>query len=281
MTTTGIVACALTRAASLSLRSARASRPAARQRGVTMISVLLLVLALLSLGVLAVRSSVRNVTQAGQLVARERALMAAQAAADLAASQVRGLADADMDALLAGRKGGECDDPCADCIPRADAGVYTGQRNAVVEQAITGRQFTDCGGRPCMRQGAVAFLNDAAGVAGLEWCNLSLRAVSPNADPEATVSVWIRNDLGDVMGADASPTAANPWLDDTNQSVVITVMATVRNATVAIEQTISITAETGRQVLQPQSPDEGYGGGHNNDNSAVSVCTEDFVAGTP
>jgi hypothetical protein len=56
---------------------------------------------------------------------------------------------------------------------------------------------------------------------------------------------------------------------------------TVRNATVAIEQTISITADTGRQVLQPQSPDEGYGGGHNNDNSAVSVCTEDFVAGTP
>ena len=47
--------------------------PWARQRGATMVSVMLLTVSLMTLGLLVVRSSVREVTQAGQLVARERA----------------------------------------------------------------------------------------------------------------------------------------------------------------------------------------------------------------
>ena len=39
-------------------------------------------------------------------------------------------------------------------------------------------------------------------------------------------------------------------------------------------------AGNGAVALLPQSPDEGYGGGHNNDNSAVSVCSDQFVQAT-
>jgi hypothetical protein len=54
-------------------------------------------------------------------------------------------------------------------------------------------------------------------------------------------------------------------------------MAVVRNTTVTVEQELVLTTGMGPGVLQPQSADEGYGGGHNNDNSAVSVCSSDFV----
>ena len=60
----------------------------------------------------------------------------------------------------------------------------------------------------------------------------------------------------------------------------MTAQARVRHTVVTIEQEIALSVNGGLQVLQPQSADEGYGGGHNNDNSAVSVCTDDYVSGT-
>jgi hypothetical protein len=55
-----------------------------------MVSVMLLTVSLLTVAVLVVRSSNRGVSQANALVARERALMAAQAAIELGAAQSSG-----------------------------------------------------------------------------------------------------------------------------------------------------------------------------------------------
>jgi Tfp pilus assembly protein PilX len=241
-----------------------------RQRGATMVSVMLLTVSLMTLGLLVVRSSVREVTQAGQLVARERALMAAQAALDLATAQYVDMPEADIDTALAGTlpQAGTCTDPCGDCIPDANV-IVTGQRNEILAGANV-----SCGGRPCMRQGAVSLLRDGSG-AQSHWCDVPLRDLLPAGDPEARVSTWVRNNSGDVLGASAG---AGSWVDDEDGRVVITAMATVRGATVAIEQEVLLSFRTGPQALLPQTPDEGYGGGHNNDNSAVSVCSDDYVA---
>lgn len=241
-----------------------------RERGATMVSVMLLTVSLMTLGLLVVRSSTREVTQAGQLVARERALMAAQAAMDLATAQYVDMGPASIDAALMGTlpQGGACTDPCGDCIPDATL-VATGQRNEILAGANV-----SCGGRPCMRQGAVSLLRDASG-AQSHWCDVPLRDLLPAGDPEARVSTWVRNNSGDALGGSAG---AGSWVDDTDGRVVITAMATVRGATVAIEQEVLLSVGLGPQAMLPQSPDEGYGGGHNNDNSAVSVCVDDYVA---
>lgn len=240
-----------------------------RQRGATMVSVMLLSVSLMTVGLLVVRSSVREVEQAGQLVARERALMAAQAAADLAAAQYLRLDGPGLDAALVGQnpQAGACTDPCLDCIPDP-TDVVTGQRNEVLAGSAVG-----CGGRPCMRQGAVAVLADA-GLAQQNWCQLPLRDLVPGGDAEAQVSVWVRNNAADALGAGGTAS----WTDDGDGRIVVTAMATVRNTTVTIEQELALTTGSGAGVLQPQSADEGYGGGHNNDNSAVSVCSSEFVA---
>jgi Tfp pilus assembly protein PilX len=241
-----------------------------RQRGATMVSVMLLTVSLMTLGLLVVRSSSREVTQAGQLVARERALMAAQAALDLATAQYVDMADPEVDAALVGTRpqGGACVDPCGDCIPDATQ-IATGQRNEILAGANV-----SCGGRPCMRQGAVSLLRDGSG-AQVHWCDTPLRDLLPAGDPEARVSTWIRNNSGDVLGGSAG---GGSWVNDEDGRVVITAMATVRGATVALEQEVLLSFGNAPQGLLPQSPDEGYGGGHNNDNSAVSVCVDDYVA---
>jgi Tfp pilus assembly protein PilV len=243
---------------------------ARRQRGATMVSVMLLTVSLLTLGLLVVRSSSREVTQAGQLVARERALMAAQATLDLATAQYVGMLPDYVDAALVGTlpQGGTCTDPCGDCIPDATV-VATGQRNEI----LAGENVS-CGGRPCMRQGAVARLRDASG-AQAHWCDVPLRDILPTGDPEARVSSWVRNNTGDALGGSAG---AGSWIDDADGRLVITSMATVRGATVALEQEVYLSFGVGPTAMLPQSPDEGYGGGHNNDNSAVSVCVDDYVA---
>jgi Tfp pilus assembly protein PilX len=242
----------------------------ARQRGATMVSVMLLTVSLMTLGLLVVRSSVREVTQAGQLVARERALMAAQAALDLATAQYVDMDGPSIDAALVGTRpqGGACTDPCGDCIPDA-AVIVTGQRNEILAGANV-----SCGGRPCMRQGAVSLLRDASG-AQSHWCDVPLRDLLPAGDPEARVSTWVRNNSGDALGGGGG---VGSWTDDQDGRVVLTAMATVRGATVAIEEEVLLSFAAGPQALLPQSPDEGYGGGHNNDNSAVSVCVDDYVA---
>jgi hypothetical protein len=245
------------------------SRQSRSQRGATMVSVMLLSVSLMTVGLLVVRSSVREVEQAGQLVARERALMAAQAAADLAAAQYLRLDDANLNAALVGYnpQGGACTDPCGDCIPDPND-VVTGQRNEVLAGTAIG-----CGGRPCMRQGAVAFLADSGGAAQ-NWCSLPLRDLVAGGDAEARVSVWVRNNSADALGTGGSAS----WTEDGDGRVVVTSMATVRNTTVTVEQELVLSVGAGAAVMQPQSPDEGYGGGHNNDNSAVSVCASEFVA---
>src|SRR5262245_4586328 len=169
-----------------------------RQRGATMISVMLLTVSLMTLGLLVVRSSAREVTQAGQLVARERALMAAQAAIDLAAARYVDMLPEAVDAALVGTlpQGATCTDPCGDCIPDATL-ITTGQRNEILAGANV-----SCGGRPCMRQGAVSMLRDSSG-ANVHWCDVPLRDLLPSADPEARVSTWVRNNSGDVLGGNA------------------------------------------------------------------------------
>jgi Tfp pilus assembly protein PilX len=241
-----------------------------RQRGATMVSVMLLTVSLMTLGLLVVRSSTREVTQAGQLVARERALMAAQAALDLATAQYVDMNPASLDSALVGSlpQGATCSDPCGDCIPDANV-IATGQRNEI----LAGGANVSCGGRPCMRQGAVTLLRDASG-ADTHWCDVPLRELLAAGDPEARVSTWIRNNSGDALGGAAG---AGSWTDDADGRVVVTAMATVRGATVALEQEVLLSFANGPQAMLPQSPDEGYGGGHNNDNSAVSVCVDDYA----
>lgn len=250
--------------------TALTQRRGSRQRGATMVSVMMLTVSLMTLGLLVVRSSVREVTQAGQLVARERALMAAQATLDLAAAQYVTMGSADIDAALVGTlpQGAICSDPCGDCIPDAQV-VVTGQRNEI----LAGDNVS-CGGRPCMRQGAVALLRDGSN-AQVHWCDVPLRDLLGTGDPEARVSTWVRNNSADALGTNAS---AGGWLDDEDGRVVLTAMATVRGTTVTIEQEVLLSFSSGPQALLPQTPDEGYGGGHNNDNSAVSVCVDDYVA---
>jgi Tfp pilus assembly protein PilV len=245
-----------------------ATRGGDRQRGVTMVSVMLLTIALLTIGMLAVRSSVREITQAGQLVARERAVMAAQAAVDLAAAQYMRMEDpARLNAALAGYnpQGETCTDPCGDCIP-GGLGIVTGQRNEML-QATTG-----CGGRPCMRQGAVAFLVDE-NQTEIPWCDVPMRDLFPGADSEARVSVWIRNNAGDALGAAGS----GSWTEDGDGRIVLTAMATLRNTTVTVEQELMLSGAGTPAMAQPVQADEGYGGGHNNDNSTVAMCADNFV----
>ncbi|MCA9707962.1 MAG: hypothetical protein KDK70_19070 [Myxococcales bacterium] len=235
-----------------------------------MVSVMMLTVSLMTVGLLVVRSSVREVTQAGQLVARERALMAAQATLDLAAARYV-TADRDVvNAALAGTlpQGADCSDPCSDCIPDATT-IVTGQRNDL----LAGGEQVSCGGRPCMRQGAVVQLPAQSG-AVTDWCDVPMRDLVGGGDPEARVSIWIRNNTADAL---SSTRAAPSWIEDADGRVVFTAMATVRNTTVAIEQEMLLSNLAGPTALLPQSPDEGYGGGHNNDNSAVSVCVDDFV----
>jgi hypothetical protein len=243
-----------------------------RQRGVTMISVMLMTVSLMTLGLLAVRSSTRDATAAGQLVARERALMVAQAAVDLAAAQYMGMNDAQLDESLVGYnpQAGACTDPCGDCIP--DPATFpTGQRNELLDLGNP----IGCGGRPCMRQGAVARLPDNTGLTNLDWCDIPFRDLVPGGDAEANVSVWVRNNSADAIGVNATP---GNWLDDGDGQIVLTASARLRNTVVTVEKELSLSAGDPGAVMQPLSPDEGYGGGHNNDNSAVSMCTDDFVS---
>lgn len=242
------------------------------ERGVTMVSVMLMTVSLMTLGLLAVRSSTRDATAAGQLVARERALLVAQAAVDLAAAQYMGMGNGEIDAALVGYnpQGASCSDPCGDCIPNA-TGYATGQRNEVLDGNPIG-----CGGRPCMRQGAVSRLPDSSGVAEVDWCDIPFRDLVPAGDPEAHVSVWVRNNAADALGVGTGP---DGWVNDADGRIVITAMARLRNTTVTIEKEVALSSGE-PAVMQPLSPDEGYGGGHNNDNSAVSMCTDDFVSAT-
>ena len=256
--------------------------PLARKRaqlGATMVSVMLLTVSLMTVAVLVVRSSNREVSQANALVARERALMAAQATLELGAAQVRqqinntGAASVVINQALVGFNAAADQTTCStvfeDCIPGGlgDANVpATGQKN----RWITGR--SDCAGRPCMRQGAIAFLPDANGV-DTNWVQIPFRSLLAGGDPEAQVSLWIRNNASDAMDSSTS----GDWTNDSDGRVVFTAMATVRNTTIAVEQEIQLTPADSTSAWSMASPDIGYGGGHNNDNVMADVCAENFL----
>jgi hypothetical protein len=237
---------------------------------------MMLTVSLMTVGLIAVRSSGREVVEAGQLVARERALLAAQSALDLAAGQYLGYDETQLDAALTGMNPqGACIDPCRDCMPGQGTGsgglIVTGQRNEILANADV-----DCGGRPCMRQGAVSRLRDA-NAGETNWCDVPMRDLLPAGDAEARVSVWLRNNAGDALGSNGS----GSWIDDADSRIVLTAQATVRGSTVAIEQEVLLNLGPAAGDLMPQTADEGYGGGHNNDNSAVTVCSDQYQVATP
>ncbi len=249
------------------------------QRGVTMVSVMLLAMSLLTVGLLVVRGSVREVTEAGQLIARERALMVAQAAVDLAAARFQAIVATDSSWASNQLKGyfpqadaKLCTDPCKDCIPGENPQIPIGQRNAMLASGTP----VDCNGRPCMRQGAIVNVSPSDAIAqNVAWCNIPINSLLTNADPEARVSVWVRNNASEALGS----TGTSDWETDSDKRLVFTAMAMVRDTTVTVEQEVML--GVGGSPAPPgwQTPDEGYGGGHNNDNSAVSLCTDTYVQG--
>jgi hypothetical protein len=262
----------------LSNESPTPARHRRRQLGATMVSVMLLTVSLMTVAVLVVRTSNRELTQANALVARERALMAAQAAIELGAAQYRqkinqvGSAQVVIDEALTGFNNAGDASVCAsvfeDCIPGGNGDNTvpgTGQKN----RWVTGK--SDCAGRPCMRQGAIAFLPNAEQVP-TNWVQVPLRDLLEGGDPEARVSLWVRNNA-----ADAIDSGGGTWTKDSDGRVVLTAMATIRNTTIAVEQELALTPGDQAKAWSMSSPDVGYGGGHNNDNVMADVCVENFL----
>jgi hypothetical protein len=244
-----------------------------------MVSVLLLTVSLMTVAVLVIRSSNREVSQANALVARERGLMAAQATLELGAAQLRqaintgGNAPMVINQALVGYNNAGSQEVCSsifeDCIPGGNGSAAvpaTGQKN----RWVTGR--SDCAGRPCMRQGAIAMLPNAEFVP-TNWVQVRLRDLVDGGDPEARVSLWIRNNAADAIDS----SAGGNWTTDTDGRVVLTAMATIRNTTVTVEQEIRLTPANQKSAWSMSSPDVGYGGGHNNDNVQADVCQENFL----
>jgi Tfp pilus assembly protein PilX len=257
------------------------------ERGAILVAVILIVVALSLTGALAIRQTTTEIQYASNTVKRERALMVAQAALDLAASHYKLKPRAELSDALGGvtQQNPDCTSACSNCIPDPATETFTGQRNAILAQ-----RDIDCGGRPCMRQGAVAYLPDATAT-DQNWCDMPFSQLVQNGDPEAVVSVWVRNNASDALHLCADPHHENLshgtpaydiqnlcWMRDHDDRVVITSQATIRNTTVAIEQEIILQMAGGLKDWKMPSPDEGYGGGHNNDNTAVSVCEEGAVS---
>jgi hypothetical protein len=244
-----------------------------------MVSVLLLTVSMMTISVLVIRASNRELSQANASVARERALMAAQATVEFGAAQLRqeinqtNNAQQVINAALGGFN--TPGDPSAcmsiydDCIPGGNGQPnisQSGQKN----RAVTGK--SDCSGRPCMRQGAIALLPDRQGVPA-NWVQIPLRDLLDGADAEARVTLWVRNNNGDAVNSDG----AGSWLADSDGRVVLTAMATIRNTTVTVAQEYALTPGTSAQAWSMNTPDVGDGGGHNGDNVMAAVCIENFA----
>lgn len=260
----------------------------AQPKGATMVSVLLLSLAMMTVATLVLRSATRQTQQAGGEVARERALSAAHASVELAAAHYRHQifrSNTEDEQLLSRALQGQnpadnprycqrdldADVPDLDCIPGQGEGApLTGQRNHLVKGATT-----DCSGRPCMRPGAVVMLPDASGTQ-TAWSRVPLSQLVDRGDAEALVTVWIRNNSSEALSAEQT----GSWVADEDGRVVLTGMARIRNTTVAIEQEYYFKpAEDATPLIAP-TPDEGYGGGHHGDNAAVAVCSDNYATAT-
>ncbi|MEE9386205.1 MAG: hypothetical protein V3V08_22570 [Nannocystaceae bacterium] len=245
-----------------------------RQRGATMVSVMLLTASMLTVAVLTVRSSTRQLVASSAVVSRERALMVAQAGVDLATGRIRAVLRADatvLDTLLSGnsdnvqQSASACDDATLDCIPGEAGTPATGQRNEILTD------HSSCSGRPCMRPGAVLRLPNAEGTT-VYWADIPIADLLDGADAEARITVWLRNNVADAIGD-----GSGSWTEDSDSRVIVTSMASLRNATVTIEQEMLIASSRGGGVWSMDTPDEGYGGGHNNDSTSVEVCRANYV----
>ncbi|MCA9649361.1 MAG: hypothetical protein KC501_05600 [Myxococcales bacterium] len=193
----------------------------AEERGATVVSVLLLVLALSTLGLLSLRSSGRELRAAGAQVARERARVAASAGIALAWVRLESLGPGQLDAVLAGSRpqGPSCGDPCRDCIP-------VGAELLADDPPAAGT----CLAPPCSRPGAVARLPDRDD-ARAHWCELPLRQLVDGGDADARLSVWIRNDTADALDGGG-------WRHDEDGRVVITAVAEVHGTRVIQRETV-------------------------------------------
>ncbi len=236
-----------------------------------MVSTMLMTVSLLTLGMLAVQNAAREVTQAGHMVARERALLAAQAAVNFTAARLANMDNDTLSAMLAGTPSPDADSAvCPDLVPGPASGA------TLVAGPLTGQRRSDCAGYFCMRQGAVVRMDIDNNNELDTLCDTPLNDLVPNLDPEAFVTMYIRNDAGDVIGA--TPGADTSWTREENGTVVLTGHVRVRGAFLAVEQAIAVGGVVATPGSQMRSPDEGYGGGHNNDNSAVNICTESYEA---
>lgn len=199
--------------------------PLSPQRGATLVSVLLLVLALGTLGLLGLRSSARELRGAGAQVARERAWHSAHAVLALAQVRLGELSLGRRNAVLAGNRpqGPACPDPCRDCPP-------TGRTVVSDDPGSAGT----CTSEPCLRPGAVARLPDRDG-STVHWCRIPLRQLLEDADTDATVSLWVRNDTADALDGGG-------WTNEQNDRVVITAIAEVRGSRVVVRESVTLPA---------------------------------------
>ena len=224
----------------------RAPKNLGRERGATMVSVMLLTVSLLTVGVLVVKSATRELDQSNALVSRERALLSAQSAVDLASTELKGMDAAQLSTQLTGFHANSCAEHpltpgsgITDCRP-VDTATSSQSVTGVRSRAITGR--SDCGGRPCMRPGSVARLDVEATGAPADWWNIPMTTLVSGSDPEARVTVWIRNNSTDVFSLNLATTACpegnadgGSWCEDIDSRVVVTAMAEVRGTVVTVE----------------------------------------------
>lgn len=247
------------------------------QRGATMVSVSLLSISLVSASLLLLKQANRSASESGVVVARERALLAAQGAAELAISYYRARASDEpvlLDNALRGYHPPQdfrtCTDIKRDCIPGSAQFVdvpTTGMR----AESLTGR--TDCSGRVCMRPGAVAMLPDSTNAdLDVPWVRVPMSSIVTGGDPQAQVTVWVRNNAADAL-SEPGKDASGSWIEDEDGQVVVTAMAEVFGTVVTIEQEVALVDSGGDSIWQMAPPDLGYGGGHNNDSVAVEVCS--------
>ena len=266
----------------------RASILRRRQRGATMVSVMLLTVSLLTVGVLVVKSATRELDQSNALVSRERALLSAQAAADLASVELKQVAaNSQLDLQLEGFFTNDCSAhpltpgaAAVDCRP-LDSATGAQTRSGVRSRALT--NLSDCGGRPCMRPGTVVRLPIEATGAPADWWNIPMTTLVSGADPEARVTVWVRNNateaLTDVLATatagcqEGNKGGSGSWCGDTDSRIVVTAMAELRGTVVTVEQEIAV-GTTGRSLAPNQATADTQAGNRTNDNSAVNVCKD-------
>ena len=160
----------------------------------------------------------REVVQSGQLVARERALLVAQAAASLAASQVRRpstsasggatgcLALKSIDQALAGQGSTPWDAPSAATVSpgRTTPVTATTRDRATKPHPRVGDDPIDCGG-PTLHAAGLRRLPLRLHRCGDEHFRGARRPFRDHragqGDPEAIVTVWVRNNASDALTA--------------------------------------------------------------------------------